>query len=62
MTAQTKSNPGNYFEDFSIGMELVHATPQTVTEGDIALYRALTGNRYAQYSSAEFARAAGLPA
>lgn len=61
MTAQTKSNPGNYFEDFSIGMELVHATPQTVTEGDIALYRALTGNRYAQYSSAEFAKAAGLP-
>ena len=61
MTSQTKSNPGNYFEDFSIGRELVHATPQTVTEGDIALYRAMTGNRYAQYSSAEFAKGAGLP-
>jgi hypothetical protein len=46
---------------FKPGETLIHATPQTVTEGDIALYRALTGNRYAQYSSAEFAKAAGLP-
>lgn len=57
----TKSNPGHFFEDFSIGMPLPHATPQTLTEGDVALYRALTGSRYAQYSSAEFARAAGFP-
>ena len=61
MTTASKSNPGNFFEDFYVGMELVHATPQTVTDGDIALYRALTGNRYVQYSSAEFAKAAGLP-
>ena len=61
MAPSTKSNPGNFFEDFKPGETLIHATPQTVTEGDIALYRALTGNRYAQYSSAEFAKAAGLP-
>lgn len=61
MATATKSNPGNFFEDFTPGRVLKHATPQTVTEGDIALYRALTGNRYAQYSSAEFASAAGLP-
>lgn len=61
MAARNKSNPGNFFEDFRPGETLVHATPQTVTEGDIALYRALTGNRYAQYSSADFAKAAGLP-
>ncbi|MBA4225507.1 MAG: hypothetical protein C0456_02660 [Hyphomonas sp.] len=61
MATSTKSNPGNFFEDFKPGETLIHATPQTVTEGDIALYRALTGNRYAQYSSAEFAKAAGLP-
>jgi 2-methylfumaryl-CoA hydratase len=60
-TGTSKSNPGNFFEDFKPGATLVHATPQTVTEGDLALYRALTGNRYAQYSSAEFARAAGFP-
>jgi 2-methylfumaryl-CoA hydratase len=61
MTAVPKSNSGNFFEDFKPGDTLIHATPQTVTEGDLALYRALTGSRYAQYSSAEFAKAAGLP-
>mgnify|MGYP003630501714 FL=1 len=61
MASVQKSNPGNYFEDFHVGMEIIHATPQTLTEGDIALYRAMTGNRFAQYSSAEFAKAAGFP-
>ncbi|MFN7056205.1 MaoC family dehydratase [Hyphomonas sp.] len=61
MSASVKSNTGNFFEDFRPGQTLVHATPQTLTEGDVALYRALTGGRYAQYSSAEFAKAAGLP-
>ncbi len=61
MSEIRKSNPGNFFEDFTVGMELVHATPQTLTEGDIALYRALTGNRFAQYSSREFALQAGYP-
>lgn len=61
MTDKPKSNPGNFFEDFKPGDTLIHATPQTVTEGDLALYRALTGNRYAQYSSAEFAKGAGMP-
>tara|TARA_R110000787_G_scaffold4726_32_gene18057 strand:- start:4391 stop:5440 length:1050 start_codon:yes stop_codon:yes gene_type:complete len=61
MASAQKSNPGNYFEDFHVGMEIVHATPQTLTEGDVALYRAMTGGRFAQYSSAEFAKAAGMP-
>ena len=26
----TKSNPGNFFEDFTPGKKLIHATPQTV--------------------------------
>ena len=54
-----KSNPGNFFEDFHIGMEISHATPLTVSEGDVSLYRALTGSRHALYSSAEFAKASG---
>ncbi|MEM1105940.1 MAG: MaoC family dehydratase [Pseudomonadota bacterium] len=58
--AAEKSNPGNYFEDFEPGRELVHATPLTVSEGDIALYRALTGARHAMFSSAEFAKANGF--
>ena len=60
-TGTLKSNPGNFFEDFRPGDTLVHATPQTVTEGDLALYRALNGSRFAQYSCAEFARSVGLP-
>lgn len=55
----TKSNPGHYFEDFHVGMELRHATPLTVTTGDISLYRALTGSRHALYSAATFAKANG---
>ena len=34
----TKTNPGNFFEDFRMGQEILHATPRTVTDGDVALY------------------------
>jgi 2-methylfumaryl-CoA hydratase len=57
----SKTFAGNYFEDFRIGQVLRHATPRTVTEGDIALYTALTGSRFAVNSSAEFARTLGYP-
>ena len=57
----TKTNPGNCFEDFEVGRRLVHATPRTVTEGDVALYTALYGSRFALNSSAAFAASAGLP-
>jgi 2-methylfumaryl-CoA hydratase len=56
-----KTIPGNYFEDFSVGQEIVHATPRTVTEGDVALYTALFGTRFALTSSSQFAAALGLP-
>ena len=55
----TKSNPGHYFEDFYLGMALPHATPLTLSTGDISLYRALTGSRHALYSAATFAQAQG---
>ena len=58
----TKSNPGNFFEDFRVGMEIHHATPLTLTTGDISLYRALTGSRHALYSAETFARANGFEA
>ncbi|MEM7768396.1 MAG: MaoC family dehydratase [Pseudomonadota bacterium] len=57
----TKSDPGNYFEDFTLGRELVHATPLTLSEGDVSLYRALTGSRHALYSARTFAEASGGP-
>ncbi len=56
-----KGGAGNFFEDFRLGQELVHATTRTVTSGDVALYMALTGTRFAIHSSDPFARALGLP-
>ncbi len=54
-----KTNPGNFFEDFQIGEEIIHATPRTITEGDTALYTALYGNRFAVPSSDMFAMSLG---
>ncbi|HUS52842.1 MAG TPA: MaoC family dehydratase [Thermohalobaculum sp.] len=58
----SKTNPGNFFEDYQIGQRLVHATPRTVTLGDRALYGALYPSRFALQSSDEFARTCGFPA
>ncbi len=55
-----KTGDGNFFEDFRLGQEIAHATPRTVTAGDVALYTALYGPRFALQSSEEFARAMGL--
>src|SRR5580692_1892699 len=57
----TKSNPGNFFEDFRLGQVIEHATPRTVTAGDAALYTALYGARFAVQSSDVFAKAVGYP-
>ena len=57
----TKTNPGNFFEDFQIGQELVHATPRTITEGEVALYTALYGGRFALQSADMAAQALGYP-
>jgi 2-methylfumaryl-CoA hydratase len=56
-----KAKLGNYFEDFSAGQVLTHATPRTITAGDVALYTGLYGPRFAVQSSDEFARAIGYP-
>jgi len=61
-TAQPKTNAGNFFEDFAVGQVLKHATPRTVTTGDVALYTALYGPRFAVQSSDAFAKALGYPA
>jgi 2-methylfumaryl-CoA hydratase len=55
----SKTNPGNYFEDFSIGQVIRHATPRTVTVGDASLYTALYGARFAVQSSDAFAQGLG---
>jgi 2-methylfumaryl-CoA hydratase len=56
----TKTNPGNFFEDFTVGQVIQHATPRTVTEGDRAVYGSLYPTRFAIPSSAAFASAVGL--
>ena len=55
-----KTEPGNFFEDFSLGQTLIHATPRTVTAGDVSLYTALYGARFAVNSSDNFASNLGL--
>jgi 2-methylfumaryl-CoA hydratase len=55
-----KTNLGNFFEDFKLGQTLLHSTPRTVTAGDVSLYMALYGVRFAVQSSKEFAVAIGL--
>jgi 2-methylfumaryl-CoA hydratase len=56
-----KANPGNFFEDFRVGQVIQHATPRTLTVGDVALYTALYGSRFAVQSSDAFAQAIGYP-
>ncbi|KRS12645.1 dehydratase [Roseovarius atlanticus] len=55
-----KTNPGRFFEDYSVGDVIRHAVPRTVSGGERALYHALYPARHALYSSDEFARACGL--
>jgi len=56
-----KAVTGNYFEDFKLGQEIVHATPRSVTVGDVSLFTALYGPRFAVQSSDAFAHDIGYP-
>lgn len=58
----SKTSAGNFFEDFRIGQVIRHATPRTVTAGDVALYTAIYGPRFAVQSSNAFAQELGYPA
>jgi 2-methylfumaryl-CoA hydratase len=59
-TMSSKTTNGNFFEDFSLGQVINHATPRTLTAADQALYTALYGSRFAVQSSDAFARAIGF--
>src|SRR5262245_14593659 len=60
-TVMSKTGTGNFFEDFRIGQVIRHATPRTITAGDVALYNGLFGPRFAVQSSDVFALAIGYP-
>ena len=57
-----KTNPGRFFENYTLGEVIRHAVPRTVGQGERALYHALYPARGALYSSDEFARGVGLAA
>jgi 2-methylfumaryl-CoA hydratase len=57
-----KTNPGRFFEDYTLGEVIRHAVPRTVGAGERALYHALYPARGALYSSDEFAKGVGLKA
>ena len=54
-----KISQGRFFEDFTIGENIVHPLPRTVTDGDVSFYIALTGSRFALHSSDLLARQMG---
>ena len=56
-----KTSPGRFFEDFRLGQQIRHATPRTVTVGDVALYNGLFGARFVVQSSDAFAQKIGYP-
>ncbi|HEY8276624.1 MAG TPA: MaoC family dehydratase [Methyloceanibacter sp.] len=60
-SADRRTIAGNYFEDFSLGQQIVHATPRTVTVGDVSLFTAFYGSRFAVQSSDAFAKSIGYP-
>lgn len=63
MTAiASKTQDGRFFEDFRLGETIIHATPRTITSGDVSLYTALYGPRFAVQSSDAFAQKLGYPA
>ena len=56
-----KTSSGNFFEDFRLGQQIQHATPRTITVGDVAVYNGLFGPRFAVQSSDAFAAKIGYP-
>lgn len=58
--ASEKTRAGNFFEDFRVGQEIAHATPRTVTVGDVAVYQGLFGPRFALHSASTFAERLGF--
>jgi len=57
--SKSKTNVGNFFEDFKLGQIIRHAAPRTLTHGEVAVYNALYLPRFAVQSSKAFAQAIG---
>lgn len=58
---RTRPPEGYFLEDFELDRVFRHATPRTVTAGDVSLYIALTGARNPVHCSEPLARSLGHP-
>jgi 2-methylfumaryl-CoA hydratase len=56
----TSQGRGNYFEDFRAGQIIEHGPPRTISSGDVALYTALFGPRFAPQSAQTVAEHLGF--
>ncbi len=57
--ASGKCFKSRFFEDYVPGTQILHNVPRTVTQGDVALYMATTGSRFALHCNDMLARAIG---
>ena len=55
----SKSEQGRFYEDFRLGEIIRHATPHTITTGDVAVYNSIFGPRFAVQASDTFSQAIG---
>jgi 2-methylfumaryl-CoA hydratase len=60
MTQSHLISEGNFFEDFELGLNLIHGVPRTITEADASLYLALTGSRFPLYCAQTIAASVGF--
>ena len=56
----SKNFKSRFFEDYILGETIKHSVPRTVTSGDVSLYLATTGSRFAINYSQEFSRDLGF--
>ena len=62
VTVPVRGLSGYFFEDYQPGQRFTHAIPRTITQGDTALYQALTGSRSVLHCAEPVAQALGYPA
>ena len=55
-----KNFKSRYFEDYNINEEIHHSVPRTISEGDVSIYLATTGSRFAINYSQQFCDNLGL--
>lgn len=55
-----KNFKSRFFEDYKIGETIEHSVPRTITEGDVSIYLATTGSRFALNYSKDFSKSLGF--